>query len=250
MNKTLIKGIKPHPPEADWTLKVESKQASRYYNKIPLFSGISSTYYFEFVRLRRTSQNRVSLINNLRDVPVRLWLTGMFFLVLFISCETDMNKIKVVTATDDTPDQIVNDMHTIYSDSGIVKYEMIATRTEKYSKPKNRTLLKDGFKVNFFRSKDSLISTLSADYGEMRIEENLIIARNNVIFTNFETKKTLKTEELYWDQKTKRIRTEKRFEIMGEESQLVGFGVDSDETFSDYEMHKVTGEYTIKDTAQ
>ena len=161
-----------------------------------------------------------------------------------------MSKIKVVTATDETPDQIINDMHTIFSDSGIVKYEMIVSRAEEYSYPVQKTLFKGGFKVNFFKGKDSLVSTLSAEFAEMRKDENLIIARNNVIFTNFENKKTLKTEELFWDQQMKRVRTDKRFEIVGEDSRVTGIGVDSDQTFSDYEMHKVTGEYTVKDTVQ
>lgn len=183
------------------------------------------------------------------NVPTS-FLVGTFFLFLICSCENDLSKIKVVTATDETPDQIINDMRTIFSDSGIVKYEMIVTRAEEYSFPTEKTLFKDGFKVNFFKSKDSLVSTLSAEFAEMRKGENLIIARNNVIFTNFENKKTLKTEELYWDQQMKRIRTEKRFEIVGEQSRVIGIGVDSDETFSDYEMHEVTSEYAIKDTAQ
>ncbi|MCG8575549.1 MAG: LPS export ABC transporter periplasmic protein LptC [Flavobacteriales bacterium] len=186
----------------------------------------------------------------IKNIPAMV-MVGMFFLFLSItSCENDLNQVKVVTTTDDAPDEIVNNLHTIYSDSGIVKFEIVSSRTEEYSKPKQKTLFKDGFTVNFFKGKDSIVSTLSADYAEMRKEENLIIARNKVIFTNFETGKTLKTEELYWDQQSKRVRTEKRFEIIGKESRLEGFGVDSDETFSDYVMHDVTGEYILKDTAQ
>jgi LPS export ABC transporter protein LptC len=187
--------------------------------------------------------------NTLKCVPAS-FLAGMFFLAASVSCENDMGRIKVIVANDSTPDQIVRNMHTIFSDSGIVKYEMLVTKAEEYSKPKQKTLFKDGFTVNFFKSKDSLVSTLTAEYAEMRKEENLIIARNNVIFTNFENGKTLKTEELFWDQAIKRVRTEKRFQIVGEDSWVEGKGVDSDETFSDYTMHHVTGEYAIKDTAQ
>ena len=170
--------------------------------------------------------------------------------MLFFSCENDLETITEVTATDDTPNEIVNNMHTLYSDSGVVVYEIIASRMEKYDEPKNKTIFKDGFEVNFFKGKDSIISKLTADYAEIREKENLIIARNNVIFTNYEKNQTLKTEELYWDQVAKRVRTEKRFNVIGEETQIWGYGLDTDENFTDYNAHKVSVTHTNTDTVQ
>ena len=91
---------------------------------------------------------------------------------MLFSCENDLETITTVTATDETPNEIVNDMHTLYSDSGVVKYEIIATRMEKYDEPKNKTIFKNGIIVNFFKEKDSIISTLTADYAEIREKEN------------------------------------------------------------------------------
>ena len=116
---------------------------------------------------------------------------------------------------------------------------MFATRMEKFGSPKNIRIFKDGFQVNFFKEKDSVVSTLTAEFRE---RENVIIARNNVIFTNYEKKQTLKTEELFWDQTAKRVRTEKYFEVIGEKSTVSGYGLDTDETFTKYNMHKVSVE--------
>jgi LPS export ABC transporter protein LptC len=163
-------------------------------------------------------------------------VAGMLF-----SCENDLETITTVTATDETPNEIVNDMHTLYSDSGVVKYEIIATRMEKYDEPKNKTIFKNGIIVNFFKEKDSIISTLTADYAEIREKENMIIARNNVIFTNVEKHQTLETEELFWDQNAKRIRTDKHFHVIGEDgTEVWGYGLDTDENFTDYNAHKVS----------
>jgi LPS export ABC transporter protein LptC len=165
-------------------------------------------------------------------------LAGMFF-----SCENDLENIKLVTATDESPDQIVNDIHTLYSDTGVVRFEIIAGRMEVYSMPTKKTIFKNGFQVNFFKSKDSIEATLTADYAEMPEGSNSIFARSKVIFTNFEKKQTLKTEELFWDQTTKRIKTEKAFEIIGEKSYISGYGMDANETFSEYHTHNVTAEF-------
>ena len=173
-------------------------------------------------------------------------MVGMFFWCLIISsCENDLEQVKTVTATDETPDEIVNNMHTLYSDSGIVKFEIIASRMEKYNGENELTIFKDGFEVNFFKGKDVIEAHLEADYGEMRKQEQLIIARNNVIFTNYIEKQTLKTEELYWKQATKRVTTTKQFEVFEEKYYATGVGLDSDETFSDYKMHDVSVEYNI-----
>lgn len=161
-------------------------------------------------------------------------MMGMLF-----SCENDLETITTVTATDETPNEIVNDMHTLYSDSGVVMYEIIATRMEKYDEPKNLTIFKNGIVVNFFKEKDSIVSTLSADYAEIREKDNMIITRNNVIFTNIEKKQTLETEELFWDQDAKRVRTDKHFHVMGDGTEVWGYGLDTDENFTDYIAHKV-----------
>ena len=164
---------------------------------------------------------------------------------MLFSCENDLDAIQQVTATDDTPNEVVNDLHMLYSDSGVVAYEIIATRMEKFDEPKNLTVFKDGFTVNFFKSKDSIVSKLTADYGEIRERENLILARNNVIFTNYDKNQTLKTEELFWDKKAKRVRTDKQFYILGEKTEVWGYGLDTDENFTEYKAHKVRVETKI-----
>lgn len=164
---------------------------------------------------------------------------------MFFSCENDMENIKLVTATNDSPDQIVTDVHTLYSDEGVVKFEIIAGMMEVYSKPFPKTVFSHNFQVNFFKGKDSIESTLSAEYAELIEGTNTFFARNKVIFTNFEKKQTLKTEELNWDQQAKRISTNKAFEIVGEKSRLIGYGMDANETFSEYQTHNVTGKFYL-----
>ena len=61
-------------------------------------------------------------------------MMGMFVLTI-ISCENDLDHVTRVTVVDNTPDQITNNLHTIYSDSGIVEYEIIASRMEMFEKP-------------------------------------------------------------------------------------------------------------------
>lgn len=163
---------------------------------------------------------------------------------MFVSCENDLGKIQRVTATDDTPSEIVEGLHTMFSDSGKIKFEIIASRMERYTGEDERQLFKNGFEVNFFGNDGSKTATLSADYGELRELKKAFNARNNVIFTNYKEGQTLKTEELFWDQALKKVRTDKYFEITDTDGYWArGYGMESDETFSKFTMHDVTAQY-------
>jgi LPS export ABC transporter protein LptC len=176
------------------------------------------------------------------------FVVGMFVLLMFglTSCENDLDHVKRVTATDQTPDQITNDLHTFYSDSGIVQYEIIASRMEVYQSPNQKTYFKNGFEVNYFNKSGEKISKLTADYCEIIEKSNLVVCKNNVTFTNYEKQQTLKTEELFWDQKYKKIRTTKKFFIDSPTTEAKGVGLEADETFSTYSMHNFSLIY--KDT--
>ncbi len=169
-------------------------------------------------------------------------IAGMFF-----SCENDLANVKVVTATNETPDRIITDLHSYYSDSGIVRYEIIATLMEDYSTKEQKQIFKNGFKVNYYSDSTQLVSSLSAEYAEFKPMENVIIAKNNVIFTNFVKQQTLKTEELFWDQRIRKIRTTKHFFVESPNTTAQGIGLTADETFSTYSMKSFSLIY--KDTS-
>jgi len=176
-------------------------------------------------------------------------MMGMFvFAFSFVSCENDLDHVTRVTVVDNTPDQITNNLHTMYSDSGIVQYEIIATRMEMFEKPVQKTYFKNGFTVNYFAKNGIKTSTLTAEYGEIIEQENLILAKNNVIFVNYEKQQTLKTEELFWDKNLKKIRTTKNFFVDSPNTEAKGVGLEADETFSEYSMNNFS--LTYKDTTQ
>lgn len=163
---------------------------------------------------------------------------------MFVSCENNLTNVKVITASIDTPDRILTDFHSYYSDSGIVRYEILAAKMEDFSVDNPKTIFRNGLTVKYYSDSSNLISTLSAEYAEFKPLENAIIARNNVIFTNHEKKQTLKTEELFWDQRLKKIRTTKRFYLESPNTTAEGTGLTADETFSNYTMTNFSLIYT------
>lgn len=163
---------------------------------------------------------------------------------MFVSCENDLESVKVITASTDTPDRILTDFHSYYSDSGVVRYEIIASKMEDYSNDNPRTIFDNGLTVHYYSNGSELISTLSAEYAELKPHQNVIIAKNNVIFINHEKQQTLKTEELFWDQRLRKIRTTKKFFVESPNTTAEGMGLIADETFSNYTMTNFSLIYT------
>ena len=118
-------------------------------------------------------------------------IVGMFF-----SCENDLERVKVITASSEAPDRVMTDLHSYYSDSGIVRYEIISTLMEDYTEKEQKQIFKNGLVINYYSDSSRLVSQLQAEYAEFRAMENLFVARNNVIFTNFEKEQTLKNRRI------------------------------------------------------
>jgi len=165
---------------------------------------------------------------------------------MFVSCENDLESVRVVTATSDTPERILTDFHSYYSDSGIVRYEIIGKKMEDFNQNGQITIFKDGIIANYYSENSEIISTLTAEYAEYKPMDNIIIAKNNVIFTNHKKKQILKTEELFWDKRIRKIRTPKPFFIETPNTIANGVGLTADETFSTYEMSDFS--LTYRDT--
>ncbi|MDX1349380.1 MAG: LPS export ABC transporter periplasmic protein LptC [Putridiphycobacter sp.] len=175
---------------------------------------------------------------------LQFYIPAIVLAGMFVSCENDLQNVKVITANTETPDRILTDFHSYYSDSGIVRYEIIAAKMEDYSNDNPMTIFNNGLTVKYYSKQSELISTLSAEYAELKPLQNIIIARNNVIFTNHEKQQTLKTEELFWDQRMRKIRTTKKFFVESPNTTAEGTGLIADETFSTYTMTNFSLIYT------
>lgn len=130
-----------------------------------------------------------------------------------------------------------------YTDSGELKAkintpEMIGIKNirEPYVE------MPKGIAVHFLE-KDSVVSYLTAEYGISFTNKKHVIVRRNVRVLNIKGEK-LETEELHWDQKTQKIRTDKFVTITTEGQIIRGEGLIG--TFTNWEIQNVTGTTNIK----
>ena len=168
-------------------------------------------------------------------------VTGFFF-----SCVNDLEKVKRITTSPDSPDETSEEFHVIFTDSGFAKLEINAGIAETYSSPTKLTKFKNGLKVNFFNEDGTVASTLTSIYGEIDDESGNITVRDSVELHNIEDKKTLVTEVLYWNKNGDSIYTDKPVLIRSPDMILKGIGAWTTPLFDTAQFYKPQAEIYLK----
>jgi LPS export ABC transporter protein LptC len=176
-----------------------------------------------------------------RYIPAIAFIAGIFF-----SCVNDLDKVKRISASPDSPDETSEFFHVIFTDSGLAQIEINARIAETYSSPRKVTKFKDGLKVNFFNNLGEVASTLTSIYGEIDDETGDITVRDSVVFVNIEEQKTLETEVLYWIKGGDSIFTDKEVTIKSPDMILYGIGAWTTPLFDTAQFYKPKAEVYLK----
>ncbi len=135
----------------------------------------------------------------------------------------------------------------IYTEYGKTVFELTSPKVNIYQDKENpKTIFPNGLKVVFYDSIHQKKSTLTADYAIKLDHEKKVIAKSNVIIKNLQKQEQLNTEELIWNQKTKRIYTDKFVTIITDNQVLYGEkGIEADENFNKWTINKLKGNVKI-----
>jgi LPS export ABC transporter protein LptC len=155
-------------------------------------------------------------------------------LILFIaSCENDLNKVKEISSSQaGIVVERTTGVDLIMSDSAKVELHLITPLLLEYQTKKPYRLTPKGIKIIFYDKKTQKESgNIVADTGILHDDEKLYEFRKNVVATN-EKGETYKSDELFWDQVTKKVYSHKPVEItMNGGNVMNGDGFVSDDKF-------------------
>ena len=174
-------------------------------------------------------------------IPVVIIATG-----ILVSCVNDLNDVKKITDDPKDPAEVTKNLEVFYTDSGYPKLRLYAALAETYTLPKEVTKFRKGLTVEFFNVEGSLVSKLTAQYGEIQTSVGKMIVRDSVELYNFEKRQRLKTEELTWNQKDSLIFTNKSVVVSEPNGVLYGQGIRTKQDFSKYTFIKPRGKFQTK----
>ncbi len=171
---------------------------------------------------------------------------SLVMLMLFFSaCENDMEKVKLISTKDTLPNTSAKNVELFYSEFANVRIHLTAPLINEYELENPYREMPKGIKVLFFDSVGNQISSLRAEYAISYQNEQRMEAKNDVVVIN-EKNEQLNTEHLIWDQKKKKIFSEKFVKITTPDKIIHGDGFESDETFDKWSLKKIRGTIEVE----
>jgi LPS export ABC transporter protein LptC len=137
-----------------------------------------------------------------------------------------------VVTQDDVAVEVAQDVEILYSDSAIVRVRVTGPLLHNINERENaRQEFPKGIRIEFLEPNLSVRSTLTAKTAVRQQEKGLITARDSVVFVTVKQEK-LETEELIWDEKSGKVRTEKFVKVTKPGEVIYGFGLEAEQDFS------------------
>jgi LPS export ABC transporter protein LptC len=141
--------------------------------------------------------------------------------------------------TDSIPSQESFHTTVTFSDSGKVRAILKAGRIRQYLRF-NYTLLDSGATVDFYKN-GTYSSTLTGKRGKIYDNTKDVEVFDSVSVVS-QDGANLKTNRLYWSNKTQKIKTEEFVHIVTKTDDIQGYGFESDQNLKNYVIYKVSGQ--------
>ena len=169
------------------------------------------------------------------------------FLIILISCKNSSKEINDFLADQNLPIGVAENMNHVYKDSGKITSRLIAPLFWDYS---NRKLnpyseFPNGVKIVTINriTRDSV--TVTGDYAVSYSNTLFSEIIGHVVVINHQNGVTLKTEQMYWDQKEDYFFTERPFTLYTVKDTLNGVGFESAADLTNWILNNTKGDFII-----
>lgn len=157
---------------------------------------------------------------------------GAAFWLFLASCEKIKKETRQVITENDVAIEVAKDVEILYSDSAVVRVKVSGpTLLNVNDRDDPRQEFPDGIRFDFLQPDLTVRSVMTARSAVRQQEKGLITVRDSVVLTTIKQEK-LETEELTWDEKSAKIRTEKFVKVSQPGEVVYGFGLEATQDFS------------------
>jgi LPS export ABC transporter protein LptC len=180
---------------------------------------------------------------------MKVWFIGSLTIAAFwiglSGCEEKIRPSVVAVNQAEIPSQESWNSTVTFTDSGKVNAILWAGHIASYA-PRQFTLLSESIHVDFFNDFEQHTSLLTARHGRVNDQTQDFAAYENVVVVS-DSGTTLRTDSLFWDSATRKIRTEAFVDIVSPTEHIMGHGMISDQGLKNYTIFKVTGKAVTKE---
>lgn len=167
--------------------------------------------------------------------------------LVFSACENDLKKIKEISELEVIkPIERSTGVEIVFSDSARVKAKINAPVMLKHTVAKPYYEMPDKVKITFYENLKP-VNVITADQGIYKENEQITELHKNVVATN-EQGDVFKSEELIWNGKDKKIRSNQPVQIFMKNGDIInGTSFESNESFYPYTIKQSTGIFNVNE---
>lgn len=173
------------------------------------------------------------------------WPAGLLVIILLTACVNDPETVAELERSLDETVEVAEDVRVIFSDSGYVRGVITAPLMHLYQGSSDqRQEFPAGLRAYFLDQFADTTSTLDANWGVYYRRDKTVTVRDSVVWQSADRQR-LETEELNWEEKTERIRTNKFVVLTQPDYIITGYGLESDQAFANAKVLQVTGRVPV-----
>lgn len=179
-------------------------------------------------------------------LTIAVW--AILMVVLLPSCGKKENLAEAVGKGDSIPDMRTTGVTTYISDSGMIRYKIITAEWLVYSRIDTPYwAFQKGIYLEKFDTLFHIDASIKADTAFYYEPKKLWELRGNVHIRSQRGDK-FDTQLMYWDQGKERIYSDRYIRIEQPDKILTGYGFESNQQMSEYQIFNNTGIFTVEDT--
>lgn len=180
-------------------------------------------------------------------LTIAVW--AILMVVLLPSCGKKENLAEAVGKEDSIPDMRTTGVTTYISDSGMIRYKIITAEWLVYSRIDTPYwAFQKGIYLEKFDTLFHIDASIKADTAFYYEPKKLWELRGNVHIRSQRGDK-FDTQLMYWDQGKERIYSDRYIRIEQPDKILTGYGFESNQQMTEYQIFNNTGIFTVEDTA-
>jgi LPS export ABC transporter protein LptC len=172
-----------------------------------------------------------------------LYITTVFIAVVMLlfvaSCQKKTEElVDIIFNPDSVPTMTTDSVITLISDSGVTRYKLITKKWQVFDGAKEPYwFFPEGIYLERFDSLFNVEAVVFADTAWNYVNKQLWRLKGNVNAQNMKGEKFF-SDELFWDQRQQRIYSDKYIEIQKGETELKGYGFESNQEMTEYRIFK------------
>lgn len=198
----------------------------------------------ERMKLKPTSKDK----NHRQPSKIGCLLSVLCFLLTFSCSQETEHMAEAVNEEDSLPFMHARGINTLISDSGVMRYHMVAEEWDIYTinnEPATWKFMK-GLLMERFDENFHVDLYVQSDTAYLH-KQNMWELRGRVVIRNINDE-VFHTEELFWDMDAHEMWSHKFMRIITPERELQGTEFHSNEQMTKYEVSNSAGAFPVSDT--